>query len=365
MPRSPGAISPPGQAGRARSPSCTWSIPDRPGVLAQVTTIAGELGVNIEDLEIVHVQDQPRGVLILTVATDAADRVRHALGEHGYGMSGAAERRPVIAIDGPAGAGKSTVATAVARRLGLEHLDTGAMYRAVTLAALRQGVDPGDAEACAAIARSMELRVGDRVDPRRRGCRPSIRQPAVTEAVSTVAAHPAVRAELVERQRAWVAAHGGGVVEGRDIGSVVLPDADLKIFLTADTAERARRRASGGGGPIPRRWPRPPARCAGATGSTRPGRRRPWSPRGRDRGGLDRPQCRVRRRGGALAPVTRPDSIAPPPTRCGAARLPDRRIISVGTSRLYFPGTVAGRENLPAERSLHRRARCTARMSTG
>ena len=218
-------------------------IPDRPGVLAQVTTIAGELGVNIEDLEIVHVQDQPRGVLILTVATDAADRVRHSLGEHGYGMSGAAKRRPVIAIDGPAGAGKSTVATAVARRLGLEHLDTGAMYRAVTLAALRQGVDPGDAEGCAAIARSMELRVGDRVDLDGADVSAEIRQPAVTEAVSTVAAHPAVRAELVARQRAWVAAHGGGVVEGRDIGSVVLPDADLKIFLTADTAERAWRRA--------------------------------------------------------------------------------------------------------------------------
>ena len=132
-------------------------------MLAQVTTIAGELGVNIEDLEIVHSPDLPRGVLILTVATDAADRVRHALGEHGYGTSGPAGRRPVIAIDGPAGAGKSTVATAVARQLGLEHLDTGAMYRAVTLAALERGVDPHDAEQCAALARTMDMRVGERV----------------------------------------------------------------------------------------------------------------------------------------------------------------------------------------------------------
>jgi prephenate dehydrogenase len=219
-------------------------IPDRPGVLAQVTTIAGELGVNIEDLEIVHSQDLPRGVLILTVASDAADRVRRSLGEHGYGMSGPAGRRPVIAIDGPAGAGKSTVATAIARRLGLGHLDTGAMYRAVTLAALEQGVDPSDAEGCAALARSMELRVGERVVLDGRDVTEEIRAPAVTASVSIVAAHPQVRAELVGRQRAWVAADGGGVVEGRDIASVVLPDADLKIFLTAESAERAWRRAN-------------------------------------------------------------------------------------------------------------------------
>ena len=115
-------------------------IPDRPGVLAQVTTIAGELGVNIEDLEIVHSQDQPRGVLILTVADGrsgpGAPRPRRA---RLTGLSGAAKRRPVIAIDGPAGAGKSTVAKAVARRLGLEHLDTGAMYRAVTLRRFERG----------------------------------------------------------------------------------------------------------------------------------------------------------------------------------------------------------------------------------
>ena len=213
-------------------------------MIAQVTTIAGELGVNIEDLEIVHSQDRPLGVLILTVATDAADRVRRVLGEHGYGMSRATATRPVIAIDGPAGAGKSTLAAAVAQRLGLERLDTGAMYRAVTLMALERGIELRDGEACGELARSMDLSLGDRVLLSGRDVTELIRTPSVTGAVSIVAAHPSVRTELVRRQRAWVLANGGGVVEGRDIGSVVLPEADLKVFLTADSAERAWRRAA-------------------------------------------------------------------------------------------------------------------------
>ena len=219
-------------------------IPDRPGVLAQVTTIAGELGVNIEDLEIVHSQEQPRGVLILTVAADAAERVRRSLGEHGFGLHRTSKTRPVIAIDGPAGAGESPVARAVARRLGLERLDTGAMYRAVTLLALEHGIDPHDAEGCAALARTMDLSLGERVVLEGNAVTEEIRAPLVTNAVSLVSAHAEVRSELVRRQRAWVAANGGGVVEGRDIGSVVLPEADLKVFLTADSAERAWRRAS-------------------------------------------------------------------------------------------------------------------------
>ncbi len=149
----------------------------------------------------------------------------------------------VIAIDGPAGSGKSTVARAVAARLGLDYLDTGAMYRAVTFAAIRRGIDPDDTELVAELCRNLTLEVGATVTVDGVDATIEIRSPEVTRAVSTVAANPAVRRELVERQREWAAAHGGGVVEGRDIGSVVFPDATLKIYLTAEDAERARRRS--------------------------------------------------------------------------------------------------------------------------
>ena len=151
----------------------------------------------------------------------------------------------VIAIDGPAGSGKSTVSRAVADRLGLEYLDTGAMYRGVAFAALERGIDPGDTTAVAELARLIPLEVTgsvcvvDGVD-----ATVAIRGPQVTVAVSTVAANPEVRAEMVTRQRAWVIERGGGVVEGRDIGSVVFPDAELKIYLTASPEVRADRRAS-------------------------------------------------------------------------------------------------------------------------
>jgi cytidylate kinase len=149
-----------------------------------------------------------------------------------------------VAIDGPAGAGKSTLARALAERLGLERLDTGAMYRSVAWAALRRGVDPGDAEAVAALARCLRIEVGERVLVDGEDATAAIRTPAVDASVSVVAAIPAVRAEMVRRQRAWVAERGGGVVEGRDIGTVVLPDADVKVYLTARSGERARRRAA-------------------------------------------------------------------------------------------------------------------------
>jgi len=150
----------------------------------------------------------------------------------------------VIAIDGPAGSGKSTVARALASALGLQYLDTGAMYRAVTFAVLRSGGDPCDAETAAASARSVQLDIGlDRVLVDGFDATLEIRGPEVTRAVSEVAANPAVRHELVTRQREWTRQRGGGVLEGRDIGTVVFPDAELKIYLTADPAERARRRA--------------------------------------------------------------------------------------------------------------------------
>jgi cytidylate kinase len=149
----------------------------------------------------------------------------------------------VVAIDGPGGSGKSTVAREVARRLGWAHLDTGAMYRAVTWAALRAGVDPSDGAALASLAAALDLQVGDRVLVDGVDATTGIRSPEVTSVVSAVSAHPAVRAELVRRQRRWVAGHPGSVVEGRDIGSVVFPGARVKAYLTASEEERARRRA--------------------------------------------------------------------------------------------------------------------------
>jgi cytidylate kinase len=149
----------------------------------------------------------------------------------------------VVAIDGPAGAGKSTLALAVADHLGLERLDTGAMYRAVAWRALADGIDVDDTETVAQMARGLTIEVGDRVTVDGRDVTDEIRSAAVDRAVSAVAANPDVRATLVALQRQWVQSRGAGVVEGRDIGTVVLPDADLKIYLTARTGERARRRA--------------------------------------------------------------------------------------------------------------------------
>lgn len=149
----------------------------------------------------------------------------------------------VIAIDGPAGSGKSTVARRVAARLGLEYLDTGAMYRAVAFEAIRRGVDPDDAPAVAALARQMELIVADRVLVNGTDATVEIRGPEVTRAVSVVAANPDVRRELVLRQREWAGARRGGVVEGRDIGTVVFPEAALKVYLTASEDARAERRS--------------------------------------------------------------------------------------------------------------------------
>ena len=148
----------------------------------------------------------------------------------------------VVAIDGPAGSGKSTVARRVARRLGLGYLDTGAMYRSVAWTALRDGVDIADDAALARLAGSLDLAVGDRVTIDGVDATAEIRGGDVTRIVSAASANPGVRQEMVRRQRAWVEEHGGGVVEGRDIGTVVFPDADLKVFLTASEEERARRR---------------------------------------------------------------------------------------------------------------------------
>ncbi len=150
----------------------------------------------------------------------------------------------VIAIDGPAGAGKSTLARRLADHLGVQRLDTGAMYRAVAWAALERGVDLDDQRAVAALAAAIDIAVDTTVEVDGVDATAAIRSPEVDAAVSHVAANPAVRTEMVRRQRRWVMQRGGGVVEGRDIGTVVLPDADLKIYLTAAPEERAGRRAA-------------------------------------------------------------------------------------------------------------------------
>ncbi len=151
----------------------------------------------------------------------------------------------VVAIDGPAGSGKSTVARRLAEALDLFYLDTGAMYRAVTLAALIGGIDVSDESAVAELADrvDIELRADGTVWVDGVDSTAAIRTDDVNGAVSEVAANQAVRTELVDRQRRWTRLRGGGVLEGRDIGSVVFPDADLKVYLTASPEVRARRRA--------------------------------------------------------------------------------------------------------------------------
>jgi CMP/dCMP kinase len=155
----------------------------------------------------------------------------------------------VIAIDGPAGAGKSTVARAVARALGATYLDSGAMYRCVALSALRAGADLDNALALGDLARSLEIEIGDgRIELDGEDVTAAIREPDVSTAASRVSIHPEVRDAMVERQRALIAS-GDYVAEGRDIGTVVSPDAPLKVFLTAGPQERARRRAADTGEP--------------------------------------------------------------------------------------------------------------------
>lgn len=150
----------------------------------------------------------------------------------------------VIAIDGPAGAGKSTVARAVAAALDFTYLDSGAMYRCVALAGIERGEDLDDVDAMGALARSLRIKLYDeQVELDGRDVSAAIREPRVTEASSRVSVHPPVREAMVEGQRELIAA-GRYVAEGRDIGTVVSPESPLKVFLTASAEERARRRAA-------------------------------------------------------------------------------------------------------------------------
>ena len=157
----------------------------------------------------------------------------------------------VVAIDGPAGAGKSTIARALARRLGVRYLDTGAMYRAVAFAALRDQIDLNNEAGVEALASTLNVQLDettvtvDGVD-----ATAAIRSPEVNGIVSRIAAMSSVRTLLRGQQRDWVSRNGGGVVEGRDIGTVVFPDATLKLFLTARPEVRAQRRVAESGGNV-------------------------------------------------------------------------------------------------------------------
>ena len=158
------------------------------------------------------------------------------------------ETRIVVAIDGPAGAGKSTVARAVAERLGFLHVDSGAMYRAVALWALENGIDPGDGPKVVPMAESAEINLnGGRVLLNGRDITANVRRPEVSQAASRVSAIPGVRRELVSKQRQY-AAVASVVMEGRDIGTVVYPRAQVKIYLDASPEVRARRRVDELGG---------------------------------------------------------------------------------------------------------------------
>ena len=151
-------------------------------------------------------------------------------------------RRPIIAIDGPSGAGKGTVARTLAERLHYRHIDTGAMYRAVAWKAQHDDIQLSDVDAVAHVAERAAFDLDGRVAIDGHDVTQAIRTPAIDEAAAIVARHPRVRVALVERQRRY-GAKGAVVMEGRDIGTVVFPDADVKLYLDASPAERARRRA--------------------------------------------------------------------------------------------------------------------------
>jgi pantoate ligase/cytidylate kinase len=202
-------------------------------------------GLAVDYLELVqpHTLAARQGLTGLTLLAAAVHCGPARLIDHRFLMS----RSPIVAIDGPAGAGKSTVTRAFARRLGLLYLDTGAMYRALTWWVRERGVDPGDAAAVAPLLEGLDLRLtggadGQRVLINGHDVSEAIRAPEVTALVSTVAAHPCVREALTAQQRA-LGRSGGLVAEGRDIGTAVFPEAECKVFLTASVAERARRRA--------------------------------------------------------------------------------------------------------------------------
>lgn len=227
-------------------------VPDEPGRLGRLLTEVGQIGVNIEDLQLEHSLNQKVGRAMISVLPGQAMRLAVALERRGWQAIVEGKEHEVgtvIAVDGPSGSGKSTVSRAVARRLGLGYLDTGAMYRALAWWCAHEGVDLDDREAVAAAAASMPLELSLDPDDGRvcvAGVDVSrqIRTPGLSKVVSKVATNLKVREELVRRQRAIVeGARYGIVAEGRDITTVVAPDADVRVLLTASKEARLARRA--------------------------------------------------------------------------------------------------------------------------
>lgn len=227
-------------------------VPDEPGRLGRLLTEVGQIGVNIEDLQLEHSLNQKVGRAMISVLPGQAMRLAVALERRGWQAIVEGKEHEVgtvIAVDGPSGSGKSTVSRAVARRLGLGYLDTGAMYRALAWWCAHEGVDLDDREAVAAAAASIPLEMSLDPDDGRvcvAGVDVSrqIRTPGLSKVVSKVATNLKVREELVRRQRAIVeGARYGIVAEGRDITTVVAPDADVRVLLTASKEARLARRA--------------------------------------------------------------------------------------------------------------------------
>ena len=219
---------------------------DLNSVLSERRRQLHQVGFKVEYVEVVHPATlqpsaSPRSLRLLAAAVQCGST---RLIDHVFVMT----RSPIVAIDGPAGAGKSTVTRAFAERLGLLYLDTGAMYRAVTWWVQQQGADPADESAVKALLDGLEVDLSplkngvQTVRVNGKDVTDAIRDPKVTGSVSLVAAHPCVR-ELLTQQQQRLGERGGLVAEGRDIGTAVFPDAELKVFLTATPEERARRRA--------------------------------------------------------------------------------------------------------------------------
>jgi pantoate ligase/cytidylate kinase len=235
----PAALATAAQACRAGRPLAKTLVSD-------VRAVLQAAGLVVDYVELVAAQslkplESVAGVAVLAAAVHCGPS---RLIDHTVLMS----RSPIVAIDGPAGAGKSTVTRAFAQRLGLIYLDTGAMYRALTWWVQQQGVDASDAGAVAPLLQGLDLQLRSgaggeqQVTINGHEVTEAIRSPGVTAQVSVVAAHGCVREALTRQQQA-MGERGGLVAEGRDIGTAVFPDAELKVFLTATTAERARRRA--------------------------------------------------------------------------------------------------------------------------